>query len=60
MPTDARARVALADEVLADHLASAALAPGSLDRVRIESSSAAEGETSTGLRGPESVRRTAR
>jgi hypothetical protein len=60
MLTDARARVALADEVLADHLASAALDPGSLDRVRIESSSAAEGETSTGLRGPEGVRRTAR
>jgi hypothetical protein len=36
LPTDPRARVALADEALADHLATAVLDPGGLERVRIE------------------------
>jgi hypothetical protein len=36
LPTDPRARVALADEALADHLATAVLEPRGHDRVRIE------------------------
>jgi len=39
LPTDPRARVALADEALADHLATAMLEPRGHDRVRIEPTS---------------------